>query len=113
MGYGPGRPCGELVFQGRRKVRGDWCATGTCGALTGVGTNAGVDELAFEAFVADLQPRLVGAFVPLRGVDGAADAAAEAMAYAFEHWDRVQGMENPSGYLYRVGQSRTRDHASS
>jgi RNA polymerase sigma-70 factor (ECF subfamily) len=74
-----------------------------------VGTYAEpVSEPAFETFVADLQPRLVRAFVPMRGVDGAADAAAEAIAYAFENWDRVRRMENPAGYLYRVGQSRTR-----
>jgi DNA-directed RNA polymerase specialized sigma24 family protein len=65
-------------------------------------------EPEFEVFAADVRPRLVRAFVPSRGVDGAADAAAEALAYAFEHWDRVRGMENPAGYLYRVGQSRTR-----
>jgi RNA polymerase sigma-70 factor (ECF subfamily) len=51
---------------------------------------------------------LVRAFVASRGVDGAADAAAEALAYAVEHWERVREMENPAGYLYRVGQSRTR-----
>ena len=62
----------------------------------------------FEEFVKDSSPRLVRAFVAQRGVEGAADAAAEAMAYAFEHWDRVRQMANPVGYLYRVGQSRTR-----
>jgi hypothetical protein len=41
-------------------------------------------------------------------VDGAADAVAEALAYGWEHWDRVSAMENPLGYLYRVGQSRSR-----
>ena len=30
------------------------------------------------------------------------------MAWSYEHWDRLRGMENPFGYLYRVGQSRTR-----
>ncbi len=62
----------------------------------------------FEEFVRTSSPRLVRAFVAQRGVEGAADAAAEAMAYAFEHWDRVRQMANPVGYLYRVGQSRTR-----
>lgn len=62
----------------------------------------------FEEFVKVSSPRLVRAFVAQRGVEGAADAAAEAMAYAFEHWDRVRQMANPVGYLYRVGQSRTR-----
>jgi DNA-directed RNA polymerase specialized sigma24 family protein len=62
----------------------------------------------FEEFVKDSSPRLVRAFVAQRGIEGAADAAAEAMAYAFEHWDRVRQMANPVGYLYRVGQTRTR-----
>ena len=62
----------------------------------------------FERFAAEARPRLVRAFVPSRGIDGAADAAAEAIAHAFEHWDRVRVMENPTGWLYRVGQSRTR-----
>jgi RNA polymerase sigma-70 factor (ECF subfamily) len=29
--------------------------------------------------------------------------AAEAMAYGWEHWERIGVMENPAGYLYRVG----------
>ncbi len=62
----------------------------------------------FEAFAAEVRPRLVGAFVASRGVEGALDAAAEAIAYAFEHWDRVRVMGNPAGFLYRVGQSKTR-----
>jgi DNA-directed RNA polymerase specialized sigma24 family protein len=33
---------------------------------------------------------------------------AEALAYAWQHWERVRDMDNPVGYLYRVGQSRTR-----
>ena len=36
------------------------------------------------------------------------EAAAEALAHAWEHWDRVQGMANPSGYLFRVGQNKAR-----
>jgi DNA-directed RNA polymerase specialized sigma24 family protein len=62
----------------------------------------------FEVFARDARPRLVRALVPIRGVDGATDAAAEALAYAWEHWDAVRSMENPVGYLYRVAQSRSR-----
>jgi DNA-directed RNA polymerase specialized sigma24 family protein len=62
----------------------------------------------FDEFAAEARPRLVRAFVAIRGVDGAQDAAAEALAWGFEHWDRVRVMDNPVGYLYRVGQSRTR-----
>ncbi len=62
----------------------------------------------FSDFVAEATPRLRRAFVAGRGINGAADATAEALAYAWEHWERLRVMENPVGYLYRVGQSRTR-----
>jgi DNA-directed RNA polymerase specialized sigma24 family protein len=62
----------------------------------------------FDEFAASSHPRLARAFVAVRGLDGAQDAAAEALAYAYEHWERVRVMGNPVGYLYRVGQSRTR-----
>jgi DNA-directed RNA polymerase specialized sigma24 family protein len=61
----------------------------------------------FELFARVARPRLVRALAPVRGEE-AADGAAEALAYAWEHWDRVGAMANPIGYLYRVGQSRTR-----
>jgi RNA polymerase sigma-70 factor (ECF subfamily) len=70
------------------------------------------DEESFASFVAEATPRLRRAFVGCRGIGGAADATAEALAYAWEHWPRVRAMENPVGYLYRVGQSRTRARRS-
>jgi RNA polymerase sigma-70 factor (ECF subfamily) len=66
------------------------------------------DADGFEAFVASAEPRLRHAFVGARGIDGAAEATAEALAWAWEHWDELQAMTNPVGYLYRVAQSRTR-----
>jgi RNA polymerase sigma-70 factor (ECF subfamily) len=33
---------------------------------------------------------------------------ADALAWAWEHWDEVAGMGNPVGYLYRVAQSSAR-----
>jgi hypothetical protein len=36
------------------------------------------------------------------------DAASEALAYGWEHWERLSEMENPAGYLYRVGQTAAR-----
>jgi predicted RNA polymerase sigma factor len=62
----------------------------------------------FAAFAAMAEPRLRRAFLAQRGVHGAADATAEALACAWERWPRVQAMENPVGYLYRVGLPRTR-----
>ncbi len=63
---------------------------------------------AFDRFVRSVEPRLRRAFIGCRGVDGAPEAVAEALAYAWEHWTRVRSLDNPAGYLFRVGQSRTR-----
>jgi DNA-directed RNA polymerase specialized sigma24 family protein len=62
----------------------------------------------FEALVADVRPRLARAFVAAYGPERGQEALAEALAYAWEHATAVQAMTNPAGYLYRVGQSRTR-----
>ena len=53
-------------------------------------------------------PRLRTALIAAYGPDAGADAAAEAMAYGWEHWTRLAEMENPAGYLFRVGQSAAR-----
>lgn len=68
-----------------------------------------LDEEGFEVFVLDVRPRLWRAFAASRGTDGADEAVAEALAYACEHREALRDMENPAGYLYRVGQSRTRE----
>jgi DNA-directed RNA polymerase specialized sigma24 family protein len=65
-----------------------------------------VDGLA--AVWSEWEPRLRRAFVATFGQARGAEATAEAAAWATEHWDRLAPMENPIGYLYRVGQSRTR-----
>lgn len=62
----------------------------------------------FERFFEQVEPRLRRAFVATHGIEGAADATAEAMAWAWERWDQVRMFDNPAGYLYRVGQSRSR-----
>src|ERR1700674_3672681 len=65
-------------------------------------------ELEFETFVAEIEPRLRRAFVAAYGSERGREATAEALAYAWERWASVRGMRNAAGYLYRVGQSRTR-----
>jgi DNA-directed RNA polymerase specialized sigma24 family protein len=62
----------------------------------------------FEAFVKDIEPRLSRALAAAYGFEDGRDATAEALAYAFEHWDRLQHIANLPGYLFRVGQSRSR-----
>jgi len=62
----------------------------------------------FDEFAQLATNRLRRAFRAAYGPDRASEATAEAMAYAWEHWERVASMDNPVGYLYRVGQSRSR-----
>ena len=67
-----------------------------------------VKVVSFVEFVERVSPRLKAALVASVGIDRAPDAAAEALAYGWEHWERVKTMENPAGYLYRVGVNRGR-----
>lgn len=62
----------------------------------------------FETFCRDTEPRLRRALSAAYGPAVGVDAAADAMVWACEHADQVLRMENPSGYLYRVGQSAAR-----
>ena len=62
----------------------------------------------FTSFVRETEPRLRRALVAALGVEAGRDAAAEALDYGWEHWERVAQMENAAGYLYRVGRSRAR-----
>ena len=63
---------------------------------------------AFDAFVGEHEPRLRIALVATYGPDHGREATAEALAWAWEHWDRARQLDAPVSYLYRVGQSRTR-----
>lgn len=36
------------------------------------------------------------------------EATAEVLTYAWQHWERIKGMGNPAGYLYRVGHGKAR-----
>jgi DNA-directed RNA polymerase specialized sigma24 family protein len=62
----------------------------------------------FEAFVGEVRPRLARALLATFGLERGGEALAESMAYAWEHFDDLELMDNPGGYLYRVGASRSR-----
>lgn len=63
---------------------------------------------AFENFVRDAEPRLRQALSAALGSDRGREFTAEALAYAWENWDRVSSMANPVGYLYVTGRDRGR-----
>ncbi len=78
-----------------------------CRSFAG-GSTWSVDDQAFGLFLAQTTPRLAKAFSAAYGLERGEDALAEALAYGWEHRERLIGMANPAGYLYRVGQSRSR-----
>src|SRR5215204_1580286 len=59
----------------------------------------------FERFVADVEPRLRHALVGGFGAVIGRQAAADALAWAWQNWERVREIESPVGYLYRVGRT--------
>lgn len=67
-------------------------------------------ELEFASFVEKTESRLRRAFVCAFGSEVGREVTRDALAYAWEHWARVSRMDNPVGYLYRVGQSRSRSY---
>lgn len=74
----------------------------------GIGPMRKPDHQEFEAFVRAVEPGLRRALFSVVGIDRGRDATAEALAWAWEHWGRVQRMDNPTAFLFRVGQSRIR-----
>ena len=63
----------------------------------------------FETFVRDVEPSLRRALVAAYGFERGRDATAEARGWAWEHWDRAKELDHKVAYLFRVGQSRSRD----
>jgi DNA-directed RNA polymerase specialized sigma24 family protein len=66
------------------------------------------DQEAFTDFVRSHEPKLRIALMSSYGPERGREATAEAFAYAWEHWEKVRDMKEPVGYLYRVGQSKSR-----
>ena len=67
-------------------------ATGISSTVTG-----------FEAFFRDEYPRLAKAMFLLSGDRAEAEELAqESLARVYERWARIESMESPDGYLYRV-----------
>ena len=67
-------------------------------------------RLEFQEFVTQRGPAIRRALVGRYGVEIGVEAYSDAIKYAWAHWARVGAMANPAGYLFRVGQSRSRRH---
>ena len=65
-------------------------------------------EDSFTAFARSAEPGLRRALTAGFGPEAGRDACAEALAYGWRHWERLEAMDNPAGYLFRVGQRAAR-----
>lgn len=62
-------------------------------------------EAQFAAFVGESGDKIRHALVAAFGPDVGADAAAEAMAIAWERWPKVASRTNPAGYVWGIGRN--------
>jgi RNA polymerase sigma-70 factor (ECF subfamily) len=60
---------------------------------------------AFTTFFRSAEPKLRRALASVYGPEVGRDSAAEALVWGWQNWSRLSGMENPIGYLYRVGRT--------
>ena len=77
----------------------------------GVRASLGVDACAvsaFSVFFVDTEPRLRAALTSGFDADVGREAAHVALAYGWEHWERVAELANPVGYLFIVGRNFAR-----
>jgi DNA-directed RNA polymerase specialized sigma24 family protein len=65
-------------------------------------------SLTFTEFFERSERRLRRALVASYGPAIGRESALDAMSWGWEHWAQLQVMDNPIGYLYRVGQSAAR-----
>jgi len=65
-------------------------------------------QAAFLKFARAAEPRLRVALVAGHGAERGSEATNDALLYAWQNWPRVQSLDNPIGYLYRVGQRSAR-----
>lgn len=71
------------------------------------------DVDSFTHFATANEARLRHALIATCGGEAGREATVEALAYGWEHWERLRKMDNPLGYLYIVGRNLSRRHRQS
>jgi predicted RNA polymerase sigma factor len=62
----------------------------------------------FTEWATEAEPKIRQSLTAAFGVQVGKDAASEALALAWERWDRVSVMGNPIGYVYGIGRNKAR-----
>lgn len=62
----------------------------------------------FTEWAREAEPRIRQSLTAAFGVQVGRDAAADALALAWERWDRVSVMANPVGYVFGIGRNKAR-----
>lgn len=65
-------------------------------------------DTGLRAFLRETEPRLRQALAATYGPVNGREATVDALSWAWEHWDRLDAVTNKIAYLYRVGQSASR-----
>lgn len=81
---------------------------GTDGSMAGerAGVSGEPETADFTSFFAEVEPRLRRALTSRFGHEEGREVTAIALAWGYQHWDRLAPMENPAGYLYRLACNR-------
>lgn len=66
------------------------------------------EDSVFADWYQAVEPRVRAALVAHLGPDAGREAAAAALSWAWEHWERMATIDNQVAYLYRVGRSKAR-----
>lgn len=62
----------------------------------------------FTEWATEAEPKIRQSLTAAFGVQVGKDAAADALALAWEQWNQVSVMENPIGYVYGIGRNKAR-----
>jgi DNA-directed RNA polymerase specialized sigma24 family protein len=62
----------------------------------------------FTEWAESVEPKLRHALTASFGPQVGKDVAVDALSHAWEHWDRIRGMENPAGYVFGIARNKAR-----
>lgn len=74
----------------------------------GTGVQEAITTNSFTEWATEAEPKIRQSLTAAFGVQVGKEAAADALALAWERWDRVSVMDNPIGYVYGIGRNKGR-----